>query len=668
MLTSLTFLTILGFLGLIGIIILILIYVLKPNYQQKSISSTYVWKLSLKYKRRRIPISKLRNLLIILCQILMIIIGAFILSQPFLIGQAEDMGVERILIIDASASMQAVYDGTTRFDRAIDLARAEGLSTLSQEGGLVTLIIAGRTATAPALRTNSVDVFNAAIYSAQSTFGTADIDRAMTIAEDILEYNPGAVVILYTATEFVDTGNVEIVNVANNEWNAAILNARAIFGGIINPDTSVLDWENQYIFEVEAASFNRDTDLSIILDIDDAVYALSDGDYWIEHGPVRIRMQMTAQARDNEVMTLHFMDERMILSFSSAHIFIDDADDAFSYDNDFWIFGGERQQINVLYVSSIPDGPVAGQNRFFQGVLSSLRTLFSFRWDIVVTETTLALMEDEEFYGYDLYIFEHMMPDVLPTDGVVLLADLDIAPENSGLVLGERQSRLREDGNIGDEDFFVLQGGESSNIMSWVNPNRIRVSEYALIVSHEGFTPLMFYEDDPVFLVRNDREARIAAFAFSGRFSNITLTIDWSILMYNLFQYFFPPTVNQFVFDVDEIIVFDARGTVINVDGPMLSSVFDSFPFVLSSSRHGVFEIRQQLLRVDGTGMPIEITERFFVRINREESNFLRVETFRPPFVEPPPAMDLDLLIYFALMLVVLAFCERLLRIKDETI
>lgn len=45
----------LGLLGLLGIAALILIYILKPNYQQKIISSTYVWKLSLRYRKKKIP-------------------------------------------------------------------------------------------------------------------------------------------------------------------------------------------------------------------------------------------------------------------------------------------------------------------------------------------------------------------------------------------------------------------------------------------------------------------------------------------------------------------------------------------------------------------------------------------------------------------------------------
>ena len=79
-----SWLTPLGFLGLLGIVILIIIYILKPNYQQKFISSTFIWKLSLKYKKKRLPISKLRNLLLIICQILIITACACIFAKPIL--------------------------------------------------------------------------------------------------------------------------------------------------------------------------------------------------------------------------------------------------------------------------------------------------------------------------------------------------------------------------------------------------------------------------------------------------------------------------------------------------------------------------------------------------------------------------------------------------------
>ena len=52
-----TLLTPLGLIGLLGVVALIIIYIIKPNFQQKFISSTYVWKLSLKYRKKKIPAS-----------------------------------------------------------------------------------------------------------------------------------------------------------------------------------------------------------------------------------------------------------------------------------------------------------------------------------------------------------------------------------------------------------------------------------------------------------------------------------------------------------------------------------------------------------------------------------------------------------------------------------
>ena len=106
-----------GLIALISLVALIVIYLLRPNYQNKMISSTFVWKLSLKYKKKRIPISKLRNILILLCQIFILSIAAFIISKPVTIIEKQKKDAETIIVIDASSSMLAKNDGSTRFEK-----------------------------------------------------------------------------------------------------------------------------------------------------------------------------------------------------------------------------------------------------------------------------------------------------------------------------------------------------------------------------------------------------------------------------------------------------------------------------------------------------------------------------------------------------------------------
>ena len=140
-----SWLTPLGFLGLAGLIALIIIYIIKPNYQLKIISSTFIWKLSLKLRRKKIPINKLRNILIFICQFLIITSTALMLAQPFIPTEKEQIVTERVAIIDASASMRSTLGVDTRFHRAVEDVRAMSAQTL-EEGGKINIILAAESA------------------------------------------------------------------------------------------------------------------------------------------------------------------------------------------------------------------------------------------------------------------------------------------------------------------------------------------------------------------------------------------------------------------------------------------------------------------------------------------------------------------------------------------
>ena len=102
-----TWLAPLGFLGLIGLIILIIIYIIKPNFQLRYISTTYVWKRSLKYRKKKIPLNKLRNILLFLCQVAVLTATSCILAQPIIHVDKRKSDADLNLIIDASASINS---------------------------------------------------------------------------------------------------------------------------------------------------------------------------------------------------------------------------------------------------------------------------------------------------------------------------------------------------------------------------------------------------------------------------------------------------------------------------------------------------------------------------------------------------------------------------------
>ena len=136
------FLIPLGLLGLLGIVALILIYIIKPNFQQKLLSSTFLWRLSLKFKKKKIPLSRLRNILLIACQVLIITAIAAILAKTIHVLKEKATQPEVVLVIDSSASMRAGTEESTRYERAVEAAVRQAGETFDRDG-IVSVILAG---------------------------------------------------------------------------------------------------------------------------------------------------------------------------------------------------------------------------------------------------------------------------------------------------------------------------------------------------------------------------------------------------------------------------------------------------------------------------------------------------------------------------------------------
>ncbi|MDE6060885.1 MAG: BatA and WFA domain-containing protein, partial [Clostridia bacterium] len=195
----------LGLLGLLSIVALILIYIIKPNYQQKRISSSYVWKLSLKYKKKTIPVSRLSQILIFLCQLLVLTLCAIMLAKPAILEERVDYKDESVVIIDASASMMVTEAGESRFERAVSEAITFAENVMDNDG-VLSVIVAEYNSYFLAQRSSASDsdfVLESLkdLYSAgveKCTYGSADLEGAITLAEEVLDINSNAKVYLYT--------------------------------------------------------------------------------------------------------------------------------------------------------------------------------------------------------------------------------------------------------------------------------------------------------------------------------------------------------------------------------------------------------------------------------------------------------------------------------------
>ena len=71
---------------------------------------------------------------------------------------------------------------------------------------------------------------------------------------------------------------------------------------------------------------------------------------------------------------------------------------------------------------------------------------------------------------------------------------------------------------------------------------------------------------------------KIVVMPFSLHYSDIAVTEVFPLLVYNVFEYFFPQTVKSNSFEVNERVELNARGTELAVEGYQFNQVFTSFP------------------------------------------------------------------------------------------
>ena len=83
----------------------------------KLVSSTLLWQKFLAETQASAPFQKLRHNWLLMLQILLLLLAVFALSRPYFTGTSKSSRL-RVLILDASASMQATDVKPSRFEKA----------------------------------------------------------------------------------------------------------------------------------------------------------------------------------------------------------------------------------------------------------------------------------------------------------------------------------------------------------------------------------------------------------------------------------------------------------------------------------------------------------------------------------------------------------------------
>ena len=111
------FLSPLAFAFAASIPVVIVFYLLKRKRVVKLVSSTLLWQKFLADTQASAPFQKLRKNWLLYLQILLLALAVLALTRPFFATTAKPAQL-RVVILDGSASMQAVDESPSRFERA----------------------------------------------------------------------------------------------------------------------------------------------------------------------------------------------------------------------------------------------------------------------------------------------------------------------------------------------------------------------------------------------------------------------------------------------------------------------------------------------------------------------------------------------------------------------
>ena len=161
----------------------VVFYLLKRKRVVRLVSSTLLWQKFLADAQANSPFQKLRHNWLLVLQLLLLALAILALSRPYFAGHttASDL---RVVILDASASMQSTDEEPSRFEKAREEALAL-VKSLKDQDQMVVLLAGGNTEVKQSATSSKADL-RRAILDCQVSDSSTRLTEALKLAETLL--------------------------------------------------------------------------------------------------------------------------------------------------------------------------------------------------------------------------------------------------------------------------------------------------------------------------------------------------------------------------------------------------------------------------------------------------------------------------------------------------
>ena len=185
----------LALIGLLSVPLIVAFYMLRLRRPERPVSSTFLWQQLVRDVEANAPWQRLRRSLLLLLQLLLAVLLAFVVARPFT-EQTAGLARDLVLVVDASASMSATDVFPDRLTAAKRLA-VEQMAQLPADGR-VSVVAAGETARVVANEATDRGRITRAIESIEQSTSASDLTDALKLAGSLAERARGAEVLVIT--------------------------------------------------------------------------------------------------------------------------------------------------------------------------------------------------------------------------------------------------------------------------------------------------------------------------------------------------------------------------------------------------------------------------------------------------------------------------------------
>lgn len=496
-------------------LVVVVAYILKLKRRPVPVTFSKLWTRILREKEATSLFSQLKRLLSLLLQLALLTLLIFALGDPRSTAAVIE-GRNLVILMDASASMQATDGAPTR----LDAGREEARKIVRGLGGSDRALVAQMDASTTPLSTMTDDVptLEGAVDAVKATESRADFARALRFAVDTLRdvTNPEIVVVsdgrlgeAHDAFGDVSLGSIKLsyVKVGSKTRNAAITQ--------FSVRRYPLD-KSRYEVMIEVANTSAEPlDLELSLYGDDNLVDLTKFRVGPGERLPRFYPNLAGASRS--------LEARVKLANGES--------DDLPADDRAWALLPERRRAKVLCVTK--------GNTYLEAAL-----LLDEYLDVTLIDPASYPVLGTQ---YDVTIFDNFAP----------------APsENSGSLLyinpsGER-SPVKVDGEIKDTGFDTWD--KKSPLLRWTAITDVNIGRALMLKPDKDDKVVGASFESPLIVMGRRDGRRFVVIGFDLRDSDLPLRISWPLLLLN--------TINDFVEEDTQYISSYRTGTIWRIPVP----------------------------------------------------------------------------------------------------